>query len=83
MVYAPDNTEAGTFEKRLSVRPKHAELMKVQQADGLARTLVDQPVPPAAHLFRGIRCRWISVKPRISGTRSRTENGRKFVDLRS
>lgn len=36
-VYAPDKTEAGTFEKRLSVRPAHLESAKQRVSDGIIR----------------------------------------------
>ncbi|KAF9497321.1 hypothetical protein BDN71DRAFT_1467774 [Pleurotus eryngii] len=36
-VYAPDKTEDGTFEKRLSVRPEHVEMAKKNIADGIIR----------------------------------------------
>lgn len=36
-VYAPDKTEDGTFEKRLSVRPEHVEMAKKNIADGVIR----------------------------------------------
>ena len=41
MVYAPDNREAGTFEKRLLARPKHGETVKARHADGYIRTPID------------------------------------------
>ncbi|KAF4567782.1 hypothetical protein EYR40_006790 [Pleurotus pulmonarius] len=36
-VYAPDKTEDGTFEKRLSVRPEHVEMAKKNIAEGVIR----------------------------------------------
>ena len=35
LVYAPDKTEAGTFEKRLSVRSKHLENAGVLMGKGI------------------------------------------------
>ncbi|KAG6920072.1 hypothetical protein DXG01_010140 [Tephrocybe rancida] len=37
MVYAPDNTAEGTFEKRLSVRTAHLEAFKANIASGFSR----------------------------------------------
>ncbi|ESK91023.1 hypothetical protein Moror_16328 [Moniliophthora roreri MCA 2997] len=36
-VHAPDRKEEGTFQKRLSVRPQHLELLKANVADGSVR----------------------------------------------
>jgi len=36
-VYAPDKVEEGTFEKRLSVRPKHVETAKSRIEAGFIR----------------------------------------------
>ncbi|KAF6760089.1 hypothetical protein DFP72DRAFT_1042699 [Ephemerocybe angulata] len=36
-VYAPDKAEDGTFERRMSVRPKHLETAKERSAQGLVR----------------------------------------------
>jgi hypothetical protein len=63
LVYAPDKTEAGTLEKRLSVRPKHVELAKEHHADGSIRMQLS-PALSAANRT-GVRCRWISTEPRI------------------
>ncbi len=38
LVYAPDKTEEGTLEKRLSVRTTHLEAAKTNFANGLVRT---------------------------------------------
>lgn len=38
-VYAPDKTEEGTFERRMSVRPKHLEVAHERTTQGLIRTL--------------------------------------------
>jgi hypothetical protein len=38
-VYAPDKTEAGTFERRMSVRPKHLETAHERTGQGLIRML--------------------------------------------
>lgn len=40
LVYAPDKTEEGTLDKRLSVRPKHLEGAKTNFANGLVRTQI-------------------------------------------
>lgn len=40
LVFAPDKTEGGTFEKRMSVRPVHIEGAKSNFANGLVRTLM-------------------------------------------
>ncbi|RDB25246.1 hypothetical protein Hypma_008016 [Hypsizygus marmoreus] len=37
MVYAPDKTEEGTFERRLSVRPTHLETAKDRIENGFIR----------------------------------------------
>lgn len=37
-VYAPDKTEEGTFERRMSVRPTHLEVAKERTGQGLIRT---------------------------------------------
>ena len=37
LVYAPDKTEEGTFDLRMSVRPKHLEAAKGYAAAGLMR----------------------------------------------
>lgn len=37
-VYAPDRTEEGTLDKRLSVRPKHLETAMANFNGGLVRT---------------------------------------------
>ncbi|KAJ3569620.1 hypothetical protein NP233_g4929 [Leucocoprinus birnbaumii] len=37
LVFAPDKTEEGTFEQRMSVRPKHLERAKASFANGLVR----------------------------------------------
>jgi hypothetical protein len=85
MVYAPDKTEAGTFEKRLSVRPKHVEMVQARRAEGLVCTPINPLVPlaPTDHLFGGIRCRWMAFEPRIAFAWSRPEDGGIFVHLRS
>lgn len=36
-VYAPDKTDEGTFENRMTVRPKHLETAKERTAQGLIR----------------------------------------------
>lgn len=36
-VYAPDKTEEGTFERRLSVRPTHLETAKERTLKGIIR----------------------------------------------
>ncbi|KAJ8518046.1 hypothetical protein ONZ45_g4849 [Pleurotus djamor] len=36
-VYAPDKTEEGTYERRLSVRPQHLEMAKENIAKGFIR----------------------------------------------
>ncbi|KAJ2916318.1 hypothetical protein MD484_g4088, partial [Candolleomyces efflorescens] len=36
-VYAPDKTEEGTFERRMSVRPTHLEVAKERTGQGLIR----------------------------------------------
>jgi len=38
IVYAPDKIEEGTFEKRLSVRPKHVESATANFGSGIIRT---------------------------------------------
>ncbi|EAU91565.1 hypothetical protein CC1G_02054 [Coprinopsis cinerea okayama7 len=37
LVYAPDKTEEGTFEKRLSVRPKHIEVAHERNIAGIVK----------------------------------------------
>lgn len=37
MVYAPDKTEEGTFDRRLSVRQAHLEAAKIRIASGFTR----------------------------------------------
>jgi hypothetical protein len=55
VVYAPDKTEAGTFEKRLAVRSKHLENVQVLIGNGtisecitraiLGVWVIDDPFP--------------------------------------
>lgn len=47
LVYAPDKSEEGTLEKRLSVRPKHIEGATANFNGGLVRTLNFSPIDPA------------------------------------
>ena len=35
MVYAPDHTDPGAFERRMSVRPKHIEGVEALTATGI------------------------------------------------
>ncbi|KAJ2931310.1 hypothetical protein H1R20_g5846, partial [Candolleomyces eurysporus] len=39
-VYAPDKTEEGTFERRMSVRPAHLDVAKERTGQGLIRGLM-------------------------------------------
>ncbi|KAK1225272.1 hypothetical protein PQX77_011791 [Marasmius sp. AFHP31] len=48
-VHAPDRTEEGTFEKRMSVRPKHIELLKANIANGSIRVAAAMLSPESMH----------------------------------
>ncbi|KAL0579747.1 hypothetical protein V5O48_002241 [Marasmius crinis-equi] len=47
--YAPDRTEEGTFEKRMSVRPQHVELLKENIANGSIRVAAALLTPESLH----------------------------------
>ncbi|KAF9268784.1 hypothetical protein L218DRAFT_852721 [Marasmius fiardii PR-910] len=47
--YAPDRTEEGTFEKRMSVRPQHLEVLKANIADGSIRVAGALLTPESLH----------------------------------
>lgn len=49
-IYAPDNTEEGTLEKRLSVRAKHLETATANFGSGFVRTLMIFKWEPSSEL---------------------------------
>lgn len=54
-VYAPDKTEEGTFERRMSVRPKHLEVAHERTSQGLIRTLATTDTTRSAiHIWRSL-----------------------------
>ena len=83
MVYAPDKAEEGTFEKRLSVRPKHVEVVKARHVEGSLRTLINYdplvPLAPGPLMGSFTRSRWRAFDPRILGTPSSPEAGRNLA----
>lgn len=44
LVYAPDKTEEGTLDKRLSVRSKHLETATANHSSGLVRTRIPSQI---------------------------------------
>ncbi|KAJ7253710.1 hypothetical protein B0H12DRAFT_1116293 [Mycena haematopus] len=78
-VYAPDKTDEGTYERRLSVRPKHLENAAKRRLDNAAKGIIDGRIREYSSIFCGLLIRYLGVGGAVFTPESITGGEKKMV----